>query len=303
MVPRLEDAIIETGFYWLKAKNGSNMVLRGGKYGSGTQVQRTFSVCLSTAAGCQLAESQTACLHCLTGVGKFAGLLTAPEIIDQFVWTVKDSPGTHRIRLPYSTLHASFMGEGEPLQNLPQVLEAIHYLNRSYKLSFSLSTVGLYEPLRQLLKTPWLNFSLQPQLSGHYYDERREEFLPAVTGKDSLLNTLPLALEWAQELGQQLVINTVMIGGPKGWENNRAQDAQNLVALCKKFDPQLTRIRFKVSTFNGGAKGLKIRFVAGKNDQFVNELKAHGITPQILRNLGISKEAGCGTLRTQILKL
>ncbi|MDP9345254.1 MAG: radical SAM protein, partial [Actinomycetota bacterium] len=71
------------------------------------------SLCLSSQSGCPLT-----CTFCATGTMKFARNLTAAEILDQAL----------HFRRMESVDHAVFMGMGEPMMNLPNVLAACEKL-------------------------------------------------------------------------------------------------------------------------------------------------------------------------------
>jgi adenine C2-methylase RlmN of 23S rRNA A2503 and tRNA A37 len=307
LVPRLSNGTlkrrtVETGFYWLHGEDGFNTKLSGGMFGTGMRFERKLSFCVSSQAGCSLA-GDNACLHCLTGRGKFAGNLTWEEIVAQVEIALLDSPLiAAELLVPNrrTALHVSFMGEGEPLHNLANVMAAIRYLNSNYpRMAFSLSTVGVAEGIETLLEENLEGISLQPQLSGHYYDERRVEFIPFAVGPNELELTLPLMLKLAKKLGQRLSINTVMIGGPNGWQNNRAEDATKLIELCRPYG--LGNFRLKLSPFNGEGRGLKVRFSAGAPDAFAARAQELGARVQIVKSMGTAKQAGCGSLITHIL--
>ena len=67
------------------------------------------SLCLSSQSGCPLT-----CTFCATGTMKFGRNLTASEILDQALHFRRIEPVDHVV----------FMGMGEPMMNLDNVLEA-----------------------------------------------------------------------------------------------------------------------------------------------------------------------------------
>src|SRR5580704_9613756 len=78
------------------------------RYGDGRR-----SLCLSSQSGCPLT-----CGFCATGRMRFAGNLSADEILDQAL----------HFRRRWALDHAVFMGMGEPLMNLDAVLGACERL-------------------------------------------------------------------------------------------------------------------------------------------------------------------------------
>ena len=74
------------------------------------------SLCLSSQSGCPLT-----CTFCATGAMKFGRNLTTSEILDQALHFRREEPVNHAV----------FMGMGEPLMNLDNVLPACERLPRS----------------------------------------------------------------------------------------------------------------------------------------------------------------------------
>src|SRR5207302_7807239 len=71
------------------------------------------SLCVSSQSGCPLT-----CTFCATGAMKFGRNLTASEILDQALHFRRSEPVDHAV----------FMGMGEPMLNLDQVLGAARRL-------------------------------------------------------------------------------------------------------------------------------------------------------------------------------
>jgi 23S rRNA (adenine2503-C2)-methyltransferase len=99
------------------------------------------TVCLSTQVGCKMS-----CAFCVTGKIGFVRDLTPAEIVGQ-VMAVKPFSGQDRIT------NIVFMGMGEPVDNIENVLRAIDILEEPLGLKIShrrltVSTVGLIDGLR-----------------------------------------------------------------------------------------------------------------------------------------------------------
>ena len=121
------------------------------------------SLCLSSQSGCPLT-----CSFCATGQMKFGRNLTASEILDQAL---------HFRRLD-DVDHAVFMGMGEPMMNLDNVLEACRRLpdlgiaNRRT----AISTVGWIPGIDALTAQP---MPIRLALSVHAADDAlRSEIMP-----------------------------------------------------------------------------------------------------------------------------
>jgi 23S rRNA (adenine2503-C2)-methyltransferase len=80
------------------------------------------TVCLSSQAGCRMG-----CPFCLTGRYGFKGNLTAGEIINQ----IYSLPETKKIT------HVVFMGMGEPMDNLEELLKACEIITSEWGFAIS----------------------------------------------------------------------------------------------------------------------------------------------------------------------
>jgi 23S rRNA (adenine2503-C2)-methyltransferase len=99
------------------------------------------TICLSTQIGCKMS-----CAFCVTGKIGFVRDLTVPEIIGQ-VMAMQPHRGDTRLS------NIVFMGMGEPMDNVENVLKAIEILEEPFGLNIShrrltVSTVGLVDGLR-----------------------------------------------------------------------------------------------------------------------------------------------------------
>lgn len=147
---------------------------------------KRFTVCLSTQVGCGMN-----CSFCYTGTQGLKRNLSAGEIVGQYL--------VARNYLKHD-LDPSivFMGQGEPLHNAEEVLQAIKVLNESFigvgHRQMTLSTVGYLPGIAALKNFPRVNVALS--LHSPFEDERSE--LIPVNGKFPLrdvvaaLDGLPL---------------------------------------------------------------------------------------------------------------
>jgi 23S rRNA (adenine2503-C2)-methyltransferase len=98
---------------------------------------RRLTLCVSSQVGCALG-----CRFCLTGEKGFRRNLTAGEIVDQICAARRELDPQERLT------NLVFMGMGEPLANLKEVVKALAIIISDQGLNFStrrvtLSTVGL----------------------------------------------------------------------------------------------------------------------------------------------------------------
>jgi 23S rRNA (adenine2503-C2)-methyltransferase len=113
------------------------------------------SICLSSQSGCPLT-----CTFCATGQMKFGRNLTASEILDQAL----------HFRRVSEIDHAVFMGMGEPMMNLDNVLAACERLpdiGIGHRHT-AISTIGWIPGIERLADTP---MPIRLALSLHAADE------------------------------------------------------------------------------------------------------------------------------------
>lgn len=99
-----------------------------------------LTCCVSSQVGCPMR-----CTFCATGKGGFARNLEAHEVVDQ-VLTVQE-------RFGQRVSNAVFMGMGEPLLNVPAVLDAVRVLNEEVGIGarkITISTVGVPNAIARL---------------------------------------------------------------------------------------------------------------------------------------------------------
>ena len=94
-----------------------------------------LTCCVSSQVGCPMR-----CEFCATGKGGFYRNLTAREIVDQ-VMAIEEEFGGRRVS------NVVFMGMGEPMLNVPNVVKATELLNKEIGIGMrhiSISTVGVF---------------------------------------------------------------------------------------------------------------------------------------------------------------
>jgi 23S rRNA (adenine2503-C2)-methyltransferase len=101
------------------------------------------TACLSSQVGCAMG-----CKFCRTATMGMIRNLSTEEIIEQFVHLSNITPITHIV----------FMGMGEPMNNMENVLRAIHYFHQedSYYISLrriTISTCGIIPGINKLSET------------------------------------------------------------------------------------------------------------------------------------------------------
>lgn len=129
------------------------------------------TVCVSCMIGCPLG-----CKFCATGKMRFVGNLSAQEIVDQVLHFARMLKKQNQ-----NVTNIVFMGMGEPLLNLEQVLGAIKMFNNPEFMGFgirriTISTSGITPKIYELMK---LGYKGRLALSLHAPDQKlRETIMP-----------------------------------------------------------------------------------------------------------------------------
>lgn len=126
---------------------------------------RRSTICVSSQVGCKMG-----CLFCMTGKQGFQGNLTAGEILNQY----RSLPERDQLT------NVVYMGMGEPLDNLTEVLNSLEILSASWGYGMSprritVSTIGLTPAMREFLDRSEAHLAVSLHTP---FDEQREQLMP-----------------------------------------------------------------------------------------------------------------------------
>ncbi len=171
------------------------------------------SLCLSSQSGCPLT-----CTFCATGRMRFGRNLVTSEILDQAL----------HFRRSEEVNHAVFMGMGEPLMNLDNVLAACERLPEIgiAHSNTGISTVGWIPGIdRMATAGPPVRLAL----SLHAPEEALRSELMPVNDRYPLRDVVDACLRWHERRRRQVFIEYLMLDGV----NDRYQQAVQLAALLE----------------------------------------------------------------------
>jgi 23S rRNA (adenine2503-C2)-methyltransferase len=229
------------------------------------------SLCLSSQSGCPLT-----CTFCATGRMKFGRNLTASEILDQAL----------HFRRVEAVDHAVFMGMGEPLMNLDNVLAACERLPDVGITSrrTAISTVGWIPGIERLTRE---GPPVRLALSLHAADESLRSELMPVNDRYPLPDVLDACRAWGEARRQPVFVEYLMLDGV----NDRYEQA---VALAEVLQP---RQGFKVNLipYNPTEAGFQ-GSTRGAIDAFKAALEERGIRATVRLTRGRDIDAACGQL-------
>jgi 23S rRNA (adenine2503-C2)-methyltransferase len=228
------------------------------------------SLCLSSQSGCPLT-----CTFCATGSMRFGRNLTASEILDQALHFRRMGPVDHAV----------FMGMGEPMMNLDNVLAACERLP---ELGISarhtaVSTVGWIPGIDRLAEHP---APIRLALSLHAADEAlRSEIMP-VNDRYPLADVLDACRRYYAAKKRMIFVEYVMLAGVN---DSHVQARQ----LADVLDPKLFKVNLiPFNPTDSPYEGSSPKAI----EAFASELQRHGVGATVRLTRGRDIAAACGQL-------
>jgi 23S rRNA (adenine2503-C2)-methyltransferase len=246
-------------------------------------VRRT--ACISTQAGCAMG-----CVFCATGQMGFARHLTTGEIVEQALHVARtlEAEGD---RLTNVVL----MGMGEPFHNYDASLAAIRRMMDERGLNIgarhiTLSTVGLAPAIRR-----FAGEGLQTRLaiSLHAATDRERSRLLPINRRYPLSELLDAVRYYVKQTGRRVTFEWALIAG----ENDTPHQARALGTLLEGL---LCHVNLIPLNPTGGYAGRS----PGRRavDRFAQILESYNIPATVRVRRGIDINAGCGQLKTAVLR-
>ena len=194
------------------------------------------TLCISSQVGCAMS-----CGFCLTGGIGFKRNLKAHEIVDQIIAVMKVK--SEELKVKNSTnpvTNIVFMGMGEPLLNLDEVVEALHRITGFMGFSkrrITLSTCGIAPAIPELYrKAPHVNLAISLNAAT---DEVRDRLMP-VNKKYPIRVLLDACRKIPLSPRDRITFEYVMIDGM----NDSLSDAKRLVTLLRGISSKVNLIPF-----------------------------------------------------------
>ena len=228
------------------------------------------SLCLSSQSGCPLT-----CTFCATGQMAFGRNLTASEILDQALHFRRIGPVDHAV----------FMGMGEPMLNLDEVLAAARRLpdvGITHRRT-TVSTVGWLPGLRRFVDE--VDEPIRLALSIHAADDDLRSHIMPVNDRYSLRDVVAECRRYVALRRRRVYVEYVMLAGV----NDSADHARALVSV-------LDRHLFKVNLIPYNPTGMFDGSSREAIAQFKEILDAARQPSTIRLTRGRDIAAACGQL-------
>jgi 23S rRNA (adenine2503-C2)-methyltransferase len=228
------------------------------------------SLCLSSQSGCPLT-----CTFCATGQMAFGRNLTASEILDQAL----------HFRRRERVDHAVFMGMGEPMLNLDEVLAAsrrLPDLGITHRRT-TISTVGWLPGLRRFVDE--VEEPIRLALSLHAPDDELRSRIMPVNERYPVVDVLAECRRHHAATNRRVFVEYVMLAGV----NDAPEQARMLAGL-------LGRETFKVNLIPYNPTGVYDGSPRARIAAFKAVLDRAGVPATVRLTRGRDIEAACGQL-------
>ena len=236
------------------------------------------TLCVSTQAGCKMG-----CRFCMTGTLGFHGHLSAAEILNQ-IFEI-DSLALANNLSPLTNL--VFMGEGEPMDNLDNVLCALEIMTADYGAAWSpkritVSTVGI-PAMKRFLDESECHLAVSMH---NPFPSERKEIMPAEK-MISITDVVALLKQYDWSHQRRVSFEYICWAGA----NDTPRHAKELLRLLKGLNCRINLIRFHA--------GVDRAFPSSdeKTMEWLRDyLTNNGITTTIRKSRGEDILAACGML-------
>ncbi len=241
-----------------------------------------FTICISSQVGCKVG-----CAFCLTAKGGFMRNLSAGEIVAQVLAIKKDIgiPANHRVNLV-------FMGMGEPLDNLDNVVQAIRIFSDPDGLAISphrqtVSTSGLSSKIEKLGQ---LDLGVNLAISLHAVDDALRERLMPINKAYNIASIMEAVRRFPVNARKRVMFEYLVI-----------KDVNDSIDAAKKLIKLLNGIKAKVNLiyFNPYEGSEFDRPDEATMVAFQEYLIRRGLLCTIRESKGLDISAACGQLREQ----
>jgi 23S rRNA (adenine2503-C2)-methyltransferase len=233
------------------------------------------TICVSSQSGCKMA-----CIFCMTGKQGFQGNLSSNEILNQF----RSLPEFR------SLTNMVYMGMGEPLDNITEVLKSLEILTSEWGYAWSptritVSTVGIISGIKEFLDRSRCHLAVS--LHSPFDDERRD--LMPIQRTNTVQDVLDIIRKFDFNSQRRVSFEYILFKGM----NDTPRHVKELARILNGIKCRINLIRFHPipgSEFHSPDEEATINFKEALN--------AKGILTTIRASRGVDINAACGLLST-----
>ncbi len=238
-----------------------------------------YTICISSQVGCKIG-----CAFCLTAKEGFKKNLSAGEIVEQVLEIKKDNNIAFNKKV-----NIVFMGMGEPLDNMENVVKAVKIFSDPDGLCISprrqtISTSGLSKQIEKLGK---MNLGVLLAISLHAVDDELREKLMPINKAYNIASVLDAVRNFPIDARKRVMFEYLVI-----------KDLNDDIKSAKKLVKLLHGIKAKVNLiyFNSYPNSPFCRPKENKMLSFQSYMREHGVTCTIRESKGLDISAACGQL-------
>ena len=233
------------------------------------------TLCVSSQVGCKMN-----CLFCQTGKQGFEGNLTSADILNQIYSLPERDKLTNIV----------FMGQGEPMDNLDNVLRATEALTAAWGYAWSpkritVSSVGVKNKLKRFIEESECHVAISLHSPIH---EQRAMLMPAEKAMP-IADVVEMLRNYDFSHQRRLSFEYIVFGGV----NDSPMHAREIIKLLKGLDCRINLIRFHQ------IPGVDLHGADdSRMEAFRDYLTGHGVFTTIRASRGQDIYAACGLLST-----
>jgi len=247
----------------------------------GIPTETRLTACLSSQVGCPMD-----CKFCATGKEGLKRSLKASEILDQILFIENE--------MNRKVTNIVFMGMGEPLLNINDLLLSIRSINQDFQISQRKITVSTVAVPKMINKLSVKSFQLLGKcqftlaISLHASNQKiREMIIPSAKNYD-IRNIIEDCKKFVRDTGRRVSFEYLMLNGI----NDKLEHANELSNLLKGFQCHVNLIQYNP------IDEVEFKRTSLKNLQlFQSRLFNNGIAVSFRKSRGMDKNAACGQLR------
>ena len=247
----------------------------------GIPAEKRLTACLSIQVGCPMD-----CKFCATGKEGLKRSLKVSEILDQILFIENE--------MNRRVTNIVFMGMGEPLLNIDELLLSIRSINEDFNISqrkITVSTVAIPKMIAKLSEKSFqvlgkCQFTLA--ISLHASNQIIREMIIPSAKNYNIKNIVEDCKQFVIKTGRRVSFEYLMLRGV----NDKIEHAEELITLLRGFQCHVNLIQYNQ------INEVEFKQTASKSIQlFQSRLSNNGIAVSFRKSRGSEKNAACGQLR------
>lgn len=241
------------------------------------------TLCVSCQVGCKMG-----CTFCMTGRMGFKANLTAGEILGQMASIPESETLTNIV----------YMGMGEPMDNLPEVLKSIEILTSDWGYAWSprritVSTIGVQPQTAEFLQKSQAHLAI----SLHNAIPLQREAIMPTEKRWPIAQTIAMLRQYDWSGQRKLTFEYTLIEG----QNDSAEHIKALTTLLNGMRCHINIIPLNAASTESTSTTDKTLY-RKRLEAFRDKLNAKGFTATVRNSRGSDIDAACGLLSTKQLE-